>query len=80
MASHLGVQTGPPYCYPVLFFLLTTHLLLSWLVMWSQVEARNYHHEQTSGSGADPLCLLHQRQLMSCGTMDQPDKMDKQQM
>ena len=27
---HLGVQTGLPYCYLVLFALLMTHPLLSW--------------------------------------------------
>ena len=74
---HLGVQTGPPYCYLVLFALPMTHPLLPWKLMQSREGAHSCHHGQTDDSGGDRLCLPHQRQLMSCGTMDQPIMMEE---
>lgn len=71
--SCLLALTGQPCCYPVLFGPLMMNLALSWLQLWNQEEAHSYHHGQTSGLEASLQYHLHQRQLKSCGTMDQPD-------
>ena len=75
--SYLLALTGQPCCYPVLFGPLMMNLVLSWLQLWNQEEAHSYHHGQTNGSEASLPYHLHQRQLMSCGTMDQPDNIDR---
>ena len=75
--SCLSVLTGPPYCYPVLFGPLMMNLVLTWLQSWNQEEAHSYHRGQTSGSEASLQYHLHQRLLMSCGTTDQPDNINR---
>lgn len=75
--SCLSAPTGPPCCYPVLFGPLMMNLVLTWLQSWNQEEAHSYHRGRTSGSEASLQYHLRQRLLMSCGTMDQPDNINR---